>query len=78
MVCSSLSFLGLFHPKAAFEIHLSGAFPVTQPTQLFDELCPLGISERFLSQSELHNASLTRPTFRALIRAAIRNIKRRV
>jgi len=78
MVYSSLSFLGLFHPKAASEINLSGVFPAVKPSHLIDVPFPLAISTETLLRSCLHNASSRRPSYRALILTAIRNTNRNV
>jgi hypothetical protein len=61
MVCSSSRLLGLFHPKATSEIHLSGVFPTVEPPHLIDVPFPHAISKEFLSWSYLHNASPSLP-----------------
>jgi hypothetical protein len=61
MVYSSSSLASLFHPAAAFEIHLSGVFPTAWPLHLIDAPFPLAVSEERLPRSCPHGASLSSP-----------------
>jgi hypothetical protein len=73
MVYSSLSFVGLFHPTAAFEIHLSGVFPVTKPLHLIDAPSPLAVSkEPLLRELPLLTPVLPCPAYRVLLLVSIR------
>jgi hypothetical protein len=44
-VCSCLSLLSLFHPKATSKIRFPRVFPTTKHSRLITACCPLSISE---------------------------------
>jgi hypothetical protein len=64
--------VGLFHPTATSGIHTSGDFPAAKPACLIDKSCPHVVSGILLPASKPTGARSNRPTFRALVRAAIR------
>jgi len=74
-VYSSLSLLGLFHPKATSKIGFPRVFPRYQASTTLRRFtsCPLGITGVRLPQSYPHDANFPRRTFKALFLIAIRS-----
>ena len=70
---SSLSLLGLFHPKATFKIRFPGVLPSIKPPRLIVASSPLCISEVRLLRSCPLSANFPRRTFKVSLLIVIRN-----
>jgi hypothetical protein len=70
-----MRFMGLFHPKAASKILLSGVFPTNQPSQLIAASYLLRIRRICLHPEGC--ASTHGGTFKVLLQLAIRHTHQR-
>lgn len=75
-VYSSMRFLDLFHPRAAYKILLSGGFPANQPPQLIAASYPPRIRKTRLYSTRKY-AGAPSGAFKVLLQLTIRHTHQR-